>query len=84
MFALARQTMAAGGVAPAIYNAANEVAVAAFLARQLPFLAIPRVVEHCLAHVKNFEPTDLSAVLSTDAESRRIAAVKVGQSSSLN
>lgn len=74
MFSLARHTMSAGGVAPAIYNAANEVAVAAFLNSQLPFLAIPRVVEHCLAKVKNFEPADLAAVLNADSEARRIAA----------
>ncbi len=74
MFGLARQTMVAGGVAPAIYNAANEVAVAAFLNHQLPFLAIPRVVEHTLAHVENFEPTDLAAVLTADSDARRVAA----------
>ncbi len=71
---LAKQTMQSGGVAPAVYNAANEVAVAAFLASQIPFLAIPRVVEHTLAALPNFEPVDLDAVLATDAEARRIAA----------
>ena len=74
MLRLARQTMAAGGIAPAIYNAANELAVAAFLEGRIPFLAIPRVVEHSLAAIKNFEPTDLPAVVSVDAESRRVAA----------
>ncbi|MCX6952415.1 MAG: 1-deoxy-D-xylulose-5-phosphate reductoisomerase [Verrucomicrobia bacterium] len=70
---LAKQTMVAGGVAPAVYNAANEVAVAAFLAGQIPFLAISRVVEQTLANVKNFEPTDLAAVLVTDDHARRVA-----------
>jgi len=70
---LARETMAAGGVAPAIYNAANEVAVAAFLAGRIPFLAIPRVVEHVLGTIENFEPLDLPAVLAIDLESRRVA-----------
>ena len=74
MFGLARQTMVAGGVAPAVYNAANEVAVAAFLNHQLPFLAIPRIVEHTLANVENFEPTDLAAVLTADSDARRVAA----------
>lgn len=74
MLRLARQTMAAGGVAPAIFNAANELAVAAFLERQIPFLAIPRVVEHSLATIRNFEPDDLPAVVAIDADTRRIAA----------
>jgi 1-deoxy-D-xylulose-5-phosphate reductoisomerase len=74
MLRLAKETMTAGGVAPAIYNAANELAVAAFLARRIPFLAIPRVVEHTLATIRNFEPADLPAVVALDAESRRIAS----------
>lgn len=74
MLRLAKATMAAGGVAPAIYNAANELAVAAFLAGQIPFLAIPSVVEHTLATITNFEPADLPAVVAIDAESRRVAA----------
>jgi 1-deoxy-D-xylulose-5-phosphate reductoisomerase len=70
---LARATMQAGGVAPAVYNAANEIAVAAFLAEKIPFLAIPAVVEHTLAALPNFEPTDLAAVLATDTDARRLA-----------
>lgn len=73
MLRLARQTMAAGGAASAIYNAANEVAVARFLAGRIPFLAIPRVVEHTLGRISNFEPADLPAVLAVDAEARRLA-----------
>jgi 1-deoxy-D-xylulose-5-phosphate reductoisomerase len=76
---LARETMHAGGVAPAVYNAANEVAVAAFLAGQIPFLAIPRVVEHTLGAVKNFEPSDLSAVLAVDADARRVASAQLSR-----
>lgn len=74
MLRLARETMVAGGVAPAIYNAANELAVAAFLDGRIPFLAIPGVVEHTLGSLKNFEPMDLPAVLGIDAEARRAAA----------
>jgi 1-deoxy-D-xylulose-5-phosphate reductoisomerase len=73
MLRLAKATMAAGGVAPAIYNAANELAVAAFLEGNIPFLAIPSVVEHTLAAIKNFEPADLSAVLTVDAQARDAA-----------
>jgi 1-deoxy-D-xylulose-5-phosphate reductoisomerase len=70
---LARAAMAAGGVAPAVYNAANEVAVAAFLARRLPFLAIPEVIDKSLQSSANFEPADLDAVLEADAAARRAA-----------
>lgn len=73
MLRLARETMIAGGVAPAIYNAANELGVAAFLGGRIPFLAIPRLVEHTLATIRNFEPADLPAVIAVDAESRRVA-----------
>jgi 1-deoxy-D-xylulose-5-phosphate reductoisomerase len=77
MLRLARETMHVGGVAPAVYNAANEVAVAAFLAGQIPFLAIPRVVQHSLGIISNFEPTDLKSVLAVDAEARQVARRQV-------
>jgi 1-deoxy-D-xylulose-5-phosphate reductoisomerase len=70
---LARETMRSGGVAPAVFNAANEVAVAAFLDGQIPFLAIPRVVEHTLGAITNFEPEDLPAVIAADIEARHRA-----------
>jgi 1-deoxy-D-xylulose-5-phosphate reductoisomerase len=82
MLRLARETMTAGGVAPAIYNAANELAVAAFLSGRIPFLAIPAVVEHTLATIRNFEPADLPAVLALDAEARRVAGVHLQSLSS--
>lgn len=77
MLRLAKHCMQVGGVAPAVFNAANEVAVAAFLAGKIPFLAIPRVVEQTLGAITNFEPVDLPAVLATDSESRRVAAEKL-------
>ena len=70
---LAREAMAAGGVAPAVFNAANEVAVAAFLENRAPFLAIPEIIAKTLASVKNFEPGTLAEVLDTDAAARRSA-----------
>ncbi|MFH1499541.1 MAG: 1-deoxy-D-xylulose-5-phosphate reductoisomerase, partial [Verrucomicrobiota bacterium] len=73
MLRLAREVMHAGGAAPAAYNAANEVAVAAFLNEQIPFLAIPAVVESVLSRLPASDPTDLSAVLAVDAEARRLA-----------
>ncbi len=79
MLRLARATMMAGGVAPAVLNAANEVAVAAFLAGRIPFLAIPRVVEHTLGVISNFEPPNLAAVVAIDHESRRIASAHLSR-----
>lgn len=73
MLRLARESMKAGGVASAIYNAANEVAVSAFLEGRLPFLAIPAVVDNTLQQMTNFEPSDLASVLSIDAEARQTA-----------
>jgi 1-deoxy-D-xylulose-5-phosphate reductoisomerase len=66
--------MSAGGIAPAVFNAANEIAVAAFLAKKIPFLAIPRVIDHALQTIENFEPDALPAVLAADADARRVAS----------
>jgi 1-deoxy-D-xylulose-5-phosphate reductoisomerase len=78
MLRLAREAMERGGAAPAIYNAANEVAVAAFLAGKLPFLGIPRVTEATLAELANSAggavAGELSAILAVDAEARVVAA----------
>ena len=68
---LARSAMMAGGVAPVVFNAANEVAVAAFLAGRVPFLAIPELIDNCLQVTSNFEPADLDAVLEADLAARR-------------
>jgi 1-deoxy-D-xylulose-5-phosphate reductoisomerase len=73
MLRLAKQTMVAGGAAPAIFNAANEVAVAAFLAGRLPFLAIHRLVDLALQVFDPCDPASLDEVLAVDAEARRIA-----------
>ena len=70
---LAKEAMRAGGTAPAVFNAANEVAVAAFLGGSIPFLAIPRVIDQTLQTVENFEPETLAAVLHADAQARRTA-----------
>jgi 1-deoxy-D-xylulose-5-phosphate reductoisomerase len=73
MLRLAREALERGGAAPAIYNAANEVAVAAFLGGRLPFLGIPRVVEATLAALVCASDRDLPAVLAADAEARGFA-----------
>ncbi|MFV3073334.1 1-deoxy-D-xylulose-5-phosphate reductoisomerase [Niveispirillum fermenti] len=67
---LARRALQSGGAAPTILNAANEVAVAAFLAGELRFLDIPRVVEKCLSVLPHTPPGSLAAVEAADAEAR--------------
>lgn len=68
--ALARRALQSGGAAPTILNAANEVAVAAFLAGNLGFLDIPRVVEKCLATLAHGPLVTLADVEAADAEAR--------------
>ncbi len=77
MLRLAREAMERGGAAPAVYNAANEVAVAAFLAGRLPFLGIPRVTEAALAALAGAPAADLAAVLAADAEARAVAEKQI-------
>jgi len=62
-----------GGIAPAVFNAANEVAVAAFLAEEIPFPAIGAVVEETLSRVPARSLDGLDAVLEADREARGVA-----------
>ena len=71
---LARDAMSQGGVAPTILNAANEVAVAAFLNQRIAFLDIPSVVEHSLNKVENIAANSLEIILDIDQKSRQIAS----------
>ena len=72
--ALARAAGEAGGTAPCVLNAANEVAVAAFLAGDLPFLGIADVVERTLAQVGTAPAADLGELEARDVDARRTAA----------
>ena len=74
---LARESAAAGGTASAICNAANEVAVEAFLARRLEFGNIPKIVENALANVANKEPESIQVVLEQDELTRQFAAAEI-------
>ena len=67
---LARDAMARGGTAPAILNAANEVAVAAFLAEEIGFMAIPQLIEHALSSVTAHDADDVDIVLADDEIAR--------------
>jgi 1-deoxy-D-xylulose-5-phosphate reductoisomerase len=63
----------AGGTAPAVLNAANEIAVAAFLDAGLPYLKIAEVVERTLHTVPSVSADSLETILSADAKAREIA-----------
>jgi len=78
MLALARNAGEAGGTHPCAYNAANEVAVAAFLAGRLPFLGIAGVAEEALARVHGVPAQDLDELIEADAEARRLAEEALG------
>jgi 1-deoxy-D-xylulose-5-phosphate reductoisomerase len=73
MLALARGAGERGGTFPCAYNAANEVAVAAFLEDRLPFLGIADVVERALASVEGASARDLDDLVEADAEARGAA-----------
>jgi 1-deoxy-D-xylulose-5-phosphate reductoisomerase len=70
---LAYHALRAGGTAPALLNAANEVAVAAFLDRRIAFLDIPRLIETVLGKVAKAEVRCLQDVLDADAAARSAA-----------
>jgi len=74
---LAREALAAGGAAPAILNAANEIAVAAFLDGRIGFLEIAAIVADTLARYQPEAPDTLEAVLAVDAEARAAARARV-------
>jgi len=70
---LARQALAAGGQAPNVLNAANEVAVAGFLEKRTGFLDIAAIVEETLAALPKSAPRTLEEVVAVDQEARRVA-----------
>ncbi|WP_026440063.1 1-deoxy-D-xylulose-5-phosphate reductoisomerase [Acidocella facilis] len=70
---LAREALTAGGGAPAVLNAANEIAVAAFLDRKIGFLDIAGIVESVMQSLGAPALPDLDAVLAIDAQARLAA-----------
>jgi 1-deoxy-D-xylulose-5-phosphate reductoisomerase len=70
---LARDAAAAGGTAPCVLNAANEIAVAAFLDGELPFTGIADVIERALAAVEWRPLRHFSDLYKADAEAREFA-----------
>jgi 1-deoxy-D-xylulose-5-phosphate reductoisomerase len=79
--ALAREAGLAGGAAPVVLNAANEVAVAAFLDGRCGFMDIPRLIGEALDAHAGSRADDLEACLAVDAEARRgVEAALAGMS----
>jgi 1-deoxy-D-xylulose-5-phosphate reductoisomerase len=76
---LAREALKKGGAWPCALNAADEVAVAAFLERQISFLGIPQVVERVLERTPQVRFETMDDVLAVDAEARRIAKEEAGR-----
>ena len=74
---LAYAALRSGGTAPAVLNAANEVAVEAFLAGRLPFTGIPGVIADTLDSVPARAADDLAAVMAADAHARRAASARI-------
>jgi 1-deoxy-D-xylulose-5-phosphate reductoisomerase len=79
---LAYDAARTGGTLPAILNAANEVAVQAFLDRRIGFTDIPRVIEHTLSRLPGSQDTQLGAVLSDDMRARETATRFISSSES--
>ncbi|WP_180065062.1 MULTISPECIES: 1-deoxy-D-xylulose-5-phosphate reductoisomerase [unclassified Acinetobacter] len=79
---LARQAMKAGGLAPTILNAANEIAVAAFLHEKIGFTQIPQIVEHVLGQVENSAANNIDVILQADKSARMVAEKAVLNSGS--
>jgi 1-deoxy-D-xylulose-5-phosphate reductoisomerase len=75
---LAREAALEGGTAPCVLNAANEVAVHAFLTGKLPFLGIPAVIEQTLERVPAMRVHAFDSLYAADAEARAVAGELVG------
>ena len=77
---LAYDALAAGGSAPCVLNAANEVAVAAFLEGSVGFLEMSDVVEHALNAVEHVKKPDIEALFALDTAAREAAKSRVRRS----
>jgi 1-deoxy-D-xylulose-5-phosphate reductoisomerase len=78
LLGMAYEAISAGGSAPATLNAADEVAVEAFLAGNIPFPGIAATVAECLAQVPVRKLTSVAELLELDRESRRVAQRVIG------
>ncbi|MBI4255067.1 MAG: 1-deoxy-D-xylulose-5-phosphate reductoisomerase [Candidatus Rokubacteria bacterium] len=74
---LARRALERGGAAPVVLNAANEIAVAAFLGRRVGYTDIARLIEEALAASRAGAPASIEDCVAADVETRRFAEARV-------
>ena len=74
---LAGEALRQGGIAPAVYNAANQAAVDAFLEKEVGFLAIPKLIRHCLESASFNEPSSLEELLALETELLQFAKARI-------
>jgi 1-deoxy-D-xylulose-5-phosphate reductoisomerase len=80
---LAYAALRAGGTAPAVLNAANEIAVEAFLDERLPFRGIAPLIRTVMERIAPVAADSLETILAADAEARRVAHGLVGAASTV-
>jgi 1-deoxy-D-xylulose-5-phosphate reductoisomerase len=71
---LAIDSIETGGVAPAVLNAANEVAVKRFLNKEINYIGIPKIVEGCLSKIELSQEMKINSLIEIDKETRELAA----------
>jgi 1-deoxy-D-xylulose-5-phosphate reductoisomerase len=76
---LAREAGVTGGTAPCVLNAADEVAVEAFLAGRVPFTAIAELVEHALSSLPAQEPGHFEDLILADAQARELTRERIAE-----
>jgi 1-deoxy-D-xylulose-5-phosphate reductoisomerase len=76
---LARAALEPGGSAPVILNAANEIAVAAFLDRRIGFARIAELIERALDTVPHSEPKAIDDCVTVDVETRRVVQAMIDE-----
>ncbi len=76
---LAIEAQRAGGTAPTVLNAANEVCVEAFLNESVAFLQLPDTIEYTLSHAKITPASDLPTIIEADKSARQIAREMLGR-----
>ena len=74
---LAHEAMQTEGIAPTVFNAANEIAVDAFLRNRIGFLGIPAIIEATLNDTQHRDPKNIEEVLAADSEARKLALEKL-------
>jgi len=71
---LAIDSIESGGVAPAVLNAANEVAVKRFLDKEIKYIDIPKIVEGCLQQIGSSHEVEIGSLIEINKETRQLAA----------